>query len=83
MIIRNEILYAKAQLMQVADASDLLRSPFGLRNCREQKRGENSDDGNDYQQFNQSERKIFFIRVQSVFHPWLNYFRFFRSVSAI
>jgi hypothetical protein len=44
--------------MQIADTLDLLRSLFGLRNCRKQKRGKNCDDGDDNQEFNQRERRL-------------------------
>ena len=71
MIVPNDDAQANAELMQIANTLNSLRSSFGLRSGCQQKRGENCDDGNDNQKFNQCERKIFFIRVQSVFHPWL------------
>jgi hypothetical protein len=70
-MIRLEHLQSQSKLPDIVRALNPQRSSFGLRNCRQQKRGENSNDGNDHQKFNQSERRIFFIRVQSVFHPWL------------
>ena len=61
MIVREEILQADTNLMQIVHALNLLRPFFGLRNCRKQKRGENSDDGNDDQQFHQCERGILIL----------------------
>ena len=45
--------------MQVAGTLNSLRSFFSLRNCRQQKRGKNSDDGNDHQKFNQVNANLF------------------------
>ncbi len=74
MIICEENMQRYTLLTQIVDALNFLRLGLGLRNSHQQKRGENCDDGNDNQQFSQRERKIFFIRVQSVFHPWLKLF---------
>src|SRR5277367_3551830 len=60
-----------SQLSHVVGALNSQRSSFDLRNRRQQKRGKNSNDGDDDQKFNQSERKVIFICVQSVFHLWL------------
>ena len=54
MIISEYHLQADTQLMKIIDALNSLRSCFGLRNCRQQKRGENSDDGDDDQKFNRA-----------------------------
>ena len=56
-IVRENYLQADTQLMQIAHTLNLLRFSFGLRNCREQKRGKNSYDGDDDQQFRQRERR--------------------------
>jgi hypothetical protein len=45
-------------LSQIANALNLLRSDFGLGNCRQQQRRQNPDDGDDRQQFNQGERRL-------------------------
>jgi hypothetical protein len=46
-------MQGEAQLMQIVDALSLLRPSFGLDHYRQQKRSENSDDGDDNQKFNQ------------------------------
>jgi hypothetical protein len=71
--LQKEIVASASQskLPNIIYALNLIRSLFGFRNCRQQKRGTNCGDGNDYQKFNQRERKLIVIRVQPVFHPWL------------
>ena len=84
MVVANKFLHRLSKLSHVVDTLNLQCSSLDLSNRRQQKRGKNCDDGNDHQQFNQRERRIFFFHVQSAFHLWpKNYFRFFRSVSAI
>ena len=56
MIISEYHLQAGAELMKIIDALNSLGSCFGLRNCHQQKRRQNSDDGDDDQKFNQRER---------------------------
>ena len=55
-VICQITLQSKPKLPHVVDALNTQCSSFGLRNYRQQKRGENSDDGDDRQKFNQSER---------------------------
>ena len=61
MIISEHHLQADTKLMKIIDALNSLGSCFGLRNCHQQKRGENSDDGDDDQKFNERERGIFIL----------------------
>jgi hypothetical protein len=72
MVICENILQTDSELMQIVDALDLLRSFFGLRKCREQKRGENCDDGNYDEKFNQRERGTFILaaagHAQAILH---------------
>jgi len=70
-VIRYKCLQSNSKLTHIIDALNSQCSSFGLRNSLQQKRGKNCDDGSHHQKFNQREREIFFIRVQSVFHPWL------------
>ena len=55
-IISENHLQTHAKLMKISNTLNSLRSCFRLRNCSQQKCGENCDDGNDDQKFNQSER---------------------------
>jgi hypothetical protein len=54
-------MQSETQLSQIIDALNLLRSCFGMKNCRKQKRGENSDYADDDQQFRQRERGILIL----------------------
>jgi len=59
MIISDKFMQNNSQLMQIIGALNSQRLSFGLGNYREQKRGENSNDGDDDQKLNQSERRIY------------------------
>lgn len=56
-VIRYELLQRHAELTQIIAALSLLRFGFGLRKRWQKQRGENSDDGDDNQQFGQRESR--------------------------
>ena len=66
-MIRLEHLQSHSKLPNIVRTLNSQRFSFRLRNSRQQKRSKNCDDGNDHQQFNQRERRIFFIRVHLCF----------------
>ena len=55
MIILNKLLQRQTKLMKIADALNLLRPSFRLRNGCQQKRRKYPNDGDDDQQLNQSQ----------------------------
>src|SRR5665213_4371388 len=59
-VICREFLQSQAKLPHIISALNSLRPSFGLRNCRQQKRRQNSDDCDDNQKFNQRECRLNF-----------------------
>ena len=47
--------HSQSQLPLIIETGRLLRTVFCRRQCRQQHRRQNGDDGNDHQQFNQRE----------------------------
>ena len=72
MVFLHESIQGETQLSQIVDALNPLRSGFGLGNCRQQKRRQNSDDGDDEKQFRQRKCGIFILaaagHVQAIPH---------------
>ncbi len=62
-MIRLEHLQSQSKLPNIIRTLNSQRLSFGLRNCRQQKRRENCDDGNDHQQFHQRECGVFTIAL--------------------
>lgn len=53
MIFVDHGLHCDSKLPHIVHTLNPLRPGFDLRNGRQQQRGENSDDGDDHQQFDQ------------------------------
>lgn len=59
MVVSEDDLQSDAELMQVADTANSLRSGFGHGKRGQQQRDQNADYGDDRQHFNQCERILF------------------------
>ena len=55
MVVRNELLERKTQLPDIIQALNSLRFSFGAGNCRKHQSRQNSDNGDNHQQFSQTE----------------------------
>jgi hypothetical protein len=58
MVVGNESLQSDSQLMKVVSALDSSRSFPDPADRRQQKRGKNTDDGQDNQKFSQRKRRL-------------------------